>query len=505
MRHHIHANILLLILIMLLSGCTSALPVVTPAPVLLATAEPTTGAAPSTQSTPVEALTPAQATANSATPAMNATPVVTATLAPEHPSIAEALAAGLTYVASGFKVKLPTIESFTPAPPPALNSVEIEQALASGDWLVAISPVTVDEKGRGVRTIIISNDNRKETMRWWGQVDERGTASTIVFTGMPRPKSGKVKGMVGKIITLPEGSAYPRYFENQKGQRFGIASNKDVISALLAHMVEEDGRIQVWGELRYAVDDYNGRRILVHKYDLMDAEPETILARTQAKDATPQATPSPDSGAIDLGPIAIVYQPKPRTIIHGQVQVSGEVDNPASDQVIVRVENAEGQLLGESTVTIESPQDGRAPFAVNVAFTDPTGLSDGRIAIYAPDPATGQPLLLGWQEVRFAGDVGDMRVIIVQPEPGTAIRGQIQVAGRAENIPSDSLLVRVEDTAGVVMGKARAQIKPNGNWRAAIQFRRPKTVRPGIIAVYYIIPEGGVPVLLATQPINLKR
>ena len=425
--------------------------------------------------------------------------------APTHPTIAETLDAGLTYLASGFKVSLPAIERFTPTQPPALNSVEIEQALASGDWLVAISPAAVNEEGLGFRTIIISNDSGKETMRWWGQVDAYGTASTIVFTGMPRPQSAKVNGAIGKIITLPPGSVYPRYFENQKGQRFGIASNKEVIRVLLENMTEADGGIQVWGELRYAVNDYNGRRILVRNYDLKDTAPETILARAQAADASPQATPTSDSNAIDLGPIAIVYHPKPRAVIHGQVQVSGEVDNPASDQVIVRVENAEGQALGESAVSTDPPQDGRASFTAAVAFTDPTGVSDGRIAIYAPDPATGQTLLLGWQEVRFAGDVGDMRVTIVQPELETAIRGQIQVAGRAENIPANSLLVRVEDATGVVMGKAKAKIKANGNWRTAIQFRRPKTVRPGVIAVYYILPDGGARVLLATQPIKLKR
>ena len=504
MRHHRRVAILLISLILLLSGCTAALPVVTPAPILLATAEPTTGAMPPALSTPATAPATAQAAAPLAMPVATATLAARAISAPEHPTITETLAAGWTYVASGFKVDLPATDSFVPAQPPALSSVEIEQALASGDWLAAISPIAMDENGQGFRTVIISNDSGKETMRWWGQVDEYGTASTIVFTGMPRPKSAKINGATGKIITLPPGSAYERYFENQDGKRFGIASNKDVIRILLENMTEADGQIQVWGELRFAVNDYNGRRILVRNYDLKDVEPETILARAQAAN-TAQITPSPESDAIDLGPIAIVYHPKPRAIIHGQVHVSGEVDNPASDQVIVRAENTDGQILGEATVTTESPQDDRAQFTADVAFTDPPGLSDGRIAIYAPDPAAGQPLLLGWQEVRFAGDVGDMRVTIAQPESGTAIRGQIQVAGTATNIPSGSLLVRVEDATGVVMGKAKAKLKPNGNWRAAIQFRRPKTARPGVIAVYNVAPNGGVLVLLATQPVKLKR
>jgi len=494
------SSIIIFVLILLLfSGCSGALPVVTPAPVLLATAQPVT------ETVLPPGVTPAaqEMTSVTATPRPDSVPTVTKRPLSDHPTLAEALAAGLSYVQAGFKLKMPAANSFVPAQPPDLSSVEIEQALASGPWLAAVGPVSLDKNGRGYRIIILSNDRGKETMRWWGQVDEHGIASTTVFTGMPRPKSAKVNGMIGKIALLPAGSAYERYFENKKGQRFGIISNNGAISALLARMAEADGRIQVWGELRYAVDDYNGRRILVRNYDLKDVEPETILARSQTSPADQPAL-SPEA---DLGPSAIVRQPESQAVIHGQTQVAGEVDNPTGDQVVVRVENSDGQSLGEIIVTTEPPQDGRARFAAVIPFTDPSGLSEGRIAIYAPDPATNtnQPLLLGWQEVRFAGPVGDKRVTILQPESGTAINGAVLVKGQAQNIPSGSLLVRVEDTAGIVMGKARAHIGAVGNWGAKVSFRRPKTARAGVIAVYFVAPEGGVLVLLAMTPVKLKR
>ncbi len=486
---------ILLLVALVLSGCAFELPLTTPEPVMLVTSAPAAKTALPTVVGLQDETTPA------ASLDLTATPEPTAIPAPAHPTITETLAAGLTYVESGFRLTLPPLDSFTPTTPPELNSVQIEQALASGDWLAVISSAGWNENGHGFRTVIISNDSGKETMRWWGRVDARGLASTTVFTGMPRPKSKKANGMIGKIVPLPNGSAYPRYFENEKGQRFGIASNKKAISDLLENMTEADGRIQVWGEIRYAVNDYNGRRILVRKYDLKDAESETILARAQA-DAAP---PASESDAIDLGPIAIVYQPKPQAIIHGQAQVAGEVDNPAGDHVIVRVENAVGQTLGETTSHLRPTQDAAASFAAVVPFTDPPGLSNGRIAIYAPDAASGQPQLLGWQEVRFAGDVGDRRVTIVQPESGAAIRGKIQVAGRAQNIPSGVLLVRVEDAAGTVMGKARAKINAEGGWRTGIQFRRPKTARPGVIAIYDINPDNDSLILLAQTPVWLKR
>ena len=489
MKLRIIVTIVFLLASLTMVGCAFESPVVTPAPILLSTAQSAAGTV-----APIATASPIPVTSSATPPALEptATPENVATPAiplPDHPTITESLAAGLTYVQSGFKLQLPPADSFTPAQPPELSSVEIEQALASGPWLVAISPVGLNENGLGSRTVIISNDSGNKTMRWWGQVDEYGTASTVVFTGMPRPASVPVKGAVGKIIVLPPGSAYERYFENEDGRRFGIASNKEVISTLLANMTEADGLIQVWGELRYAVDDYNGRRILVRNYDLKDVEPETILARAQ--DAQQSTTASDENADIDLGPIAIIYEPKPRAVIHGQVQVVGEVDQPVGEQIVVRVELADHQTLGETRALLGPPQDGVARFAAVVPFTDPPGLSEGRIAIYGNDSTMGQLQLLGWQEVRFAGDVGEKQVTILQPEEGAAIRGQIQVAGRAENIPSGTLLVRVEDAAGDVLGKASARIGPKQGWRTTIQFRRPKTARPGVIAVYCENPDDG--------------
>lgn len=491
--------IIFVFVLLLLSGCSVALPVATPAPVQLATAQPVT----ETALPPAATLAVQAAASATAPPQPDPSPTVTPVPLPDTPTMTETLAAGLSYVQAGFKLKMPAADSFAPTQPPDLSSVEIEQALASGPWLAAIGPVGLDENDHSYRVIILSNESGRETMRWWGQVDEHGTASTTVFTGMPRPKSTKVKGIIGKIALLPEGSAYERYFENAKGQRFGIISNKEAISALLANMTEADGRIQVWGELRYAVDDYNGRRILVRNYDLKDVQPEVILARSQTSQAD-QPAPSSEAGEADLGPSAIVRQPQSRAVIHGQTQVAGEVDNLTGAEVIVRAEDADGQTLGEIAVAPEPPQDGRAQFTAVLPFADPPSLSEGRIAIYAPDP-TGQPLLLGWQEVRFAGPVGDMGVTILQPGSGTAIRGAVLVKGQAQNIPSGSLLVRVEDTAGVVMGKAKASIGTADNWGAKVSFRRPKTARAGVIAVYDVNSADGSLTLLALTPVKLKK
>ena len=483
-----------LVLLWFMSGCALEMPVVTPAPVVLATPVPT--------SSPPLASNPTATPQPTTPPAITPSPTLPATATPvrfTQPTVEETLRAGLTYLQAGFKLKMPPPEAFTPGEPPTdLEGVRIEQALHAAGWTVVISPIEALSPERGYRTIIFSKDTGRQVMRWWGQVDDQGLASTVVFTGMPRPKSTRVKGITGKVVQLPPGSAYPRYFEDMKGRRYGIATNKEAIRPLLERLTEADGRVQFWGELRYAVNDVNGRRILVRKYNLLDVSPEEVLART------PRGADRSDGGAegeIGIAPYAIIDAPLPHTVIHAQVQVRGEVGGLTDNQVILRVELADGRVLGEVTVPLIATGAGSATFSATVPFINPAVLSEGRIAVYAP--AGDEDALLGWTVVRFAGDVGDKRVVIQQPEAGAGIRGQVLVTGRAENISAGPFLVRVEDVAGTVYGKARAKLRADGFWQVQITFRRPKTARSGVIAVYQPTPDGLI--LLAQQPVRLKR
>jgi len=457
--------------------------------------------------TPIVIKLPIKATPTpQPTPTSTLTPTPTPTPILQHPTITETLQSGITYIRAGFKIiVISDAEAFTPVEPPEFNSVEIEQALFSEPWLAAIGPLETNEQGLHYRTIILSRKKGKATLRWWGEVDENGIASTVVSSGMPRPKSEKVKGMIGTITHTPPGSAYPYCFKNQKRQRFGITSNKTVIRNLLDNMTEADGRIQVWGELRYAVDDCLGRRILVDKYDLKDVDPETILGRTPATPSLQETvTPEVDEDR-NFGPIALIYEPKPHSFIRKTITVTGEIIEPVGNQIVIQVENEAEQVLGSTTISIEPQITTSAPFTATLSFADPPAISKGRIAVYAPELETGVLQLVGWQEIRLSGDAGDKQATILKPTLGATIRQKVRVVGQATNIPNDFLLVRVEDLAGVVMGKSKAKIDTAGNWQTVVQFRRPRTTRPGVIAVYVVNANDKTKVLLTRIPVKLKR
>ncbi len=485
-----------------LTGCTGELPAVTPEPVLLQPEHPSVQTLqptqPGAEGPNALALTPTAVSAPTVYP--TPTPIF-----PTHPTVTETLAAGLTYVRAGFKIAMPPAEAFVAADHPSdMEGVEIEATMMAKGWRADVSTIARDGYGLAYRNIILSKDVGGKVMRWWGLVDEHGTASTVVFTGMPRPKSSRVKGVTGRVVLLPEGSAYPRYFEDAKGRRYGLATNNETIQTLLANLREEDGRIQFWGELRYAVNDYYGRRILIRKYNLLDADPEEVLARASAAKQETHASAG-EGEDVEVGPWAVIYQPRPHAVIHAQVQISGEIAGLEGDAVVVRVEEKDGGVLGEASASVTSGESGDSRFTATVAFSDPPSMQNGRIAVYALAASSDEWMLLGWTEVILAGDVGNAEVTIVQPEADASVRGQVQVAGQAKGLEGVELLIRVEDMAGVVFGKARAVVANDGSWRARVKCRRPKTVRPGQIVVYRVHPTQGGLILLARTPVTLKR
>ncbi len=400
---------------------------------------------------------------------------------------------------------MPPAEAFNAADQPSeMEGVEVEATMMAKGWRADVSTIARHDDGRAYRNIILSKDVGGKVMRWWGLVDEHGTASTVVFTGMPRPKSSRVKGITGHVILLPEGSAYPRYFEDGKGRRYGLATNNETIQTLLANLTEEDGRVQFWGELRYAVNDYYGRRILIRKYNLLDADPEGVLARASTTKRETHAS-AWEGEDVEVGPWAVVYQPRTHAVIHAQVQISGEIVGLEGDTVVVRVEDKDGGVLGESSASLIPNGSGDSRFAATVAFSDPPSMQNGRVAVYAMAAGADEEVLLGWTEVLLAGDVGNAEVTIVQPEADVRIRGKVQVSGRAKGLEGVELLIRVEDMAGVVFGKARTMVANDGAWRVRVTCRRPKTVRSGQIVVYRVHPTDGGLILLARAPVTLKR
>ncbi len=487
----------------ILAGCAVPPSVVTPAPVLLATPVPLTAEATAASSvippsqplpTPSAQVTPA--------PASFLTPVASPTVpAPAHPTITETLTAALAYVEAGFLLDMPPAEAFAPTTEAAApEGMTVETILTAQGWEALIGPAEIDSPGPSRRLIWLRKEGKKKVLSWLGQVDAQGVASSMAFSGLPRPKSKRVKGLTGWVKPLPPGSAYPRYFEDQKGRRYGLATNKPEIQALLEHLTPEDGAIQVWGELRYAVNDYNGRRILVRKYNLLAADPAQILAR---------ATPSPSATAPSQSQVpgqtvyyASISQPRSHDVIHTQVVVTGEVGGGYQGPLRVQVEDAQGQVLGQAQVEGMSDAHGLVHFSAEVPFQNPPALSTGRVAVYLP--GQGPEGLLGWTEVRFAGDVGDMQVRVLQPQADMGIRGKVLVSGQAAQLPTQTLLVRVEDTAGVVMGKAQASVAQDGTWQTVVKCRRPKTARAGVVAVYVVRADGGL-ILLAQTPVKLQR
>ena len=152
---------------------------------------------------------------------------------------------------------------------------------------------------------------------------------------------------------------------------------------------------------------------------------------------------------------------------------------------MLQVEDKDEHVLGQGVATVNTDNGGQAGlFEGEVTFENPTTASDGRIALYAEDPATGELMLLAWVNVRLAGAKSGRSAHILVPEQGAGVSGSVVVSGTASNVTDNIVLVRVEDLSGSVWGQARAKTNAvdassTGNWEVKLKVQQPPTGRAG--------------------------
>ena len=342
-----------LVSVLLLSGC--AYPAALPTPALEATSTLEAQAAPTetrprseepigTQialDTPISLTTPATgeiigtAVAPMATAETLPEPTPDVTPTPILPSPEQARDRALDFLREAYQLRLPANDSFT--------AVENASAVEGFQWIATYTsgPVTVavgapqNVEDRYVVPVKIDND--QANAHWWGEVDSSDLVATTVAAGLPRPRSRDVSAWIGHVVKLPAGSPYDDDFEGAQGNRHGIDSNVGNVLTILDSLNGYIGRVKIWGELRYGVDDYNGRRILVRKIELLDgplsedtgqsgatAEPEPIPTTTASVESLSSNT--------DFGPSGAILSPLPHGVIASPVQVMGEAEGAFENQ-----------------------------------------------------------------------------------------------------------------------------------------------------------------------------
>ncbi len=478
--------------VMMLSACVSTLPLQVPSPPTVQTAS-----TPAPQP-PEDGITPEASVIPDAEP--SATPVPTPVPTPP-PDQARDLA--LQYVTEAYQLDLPAPEQFGEIDAATVEVTGMEKLIAygSGPWLVVVG--SSDNTPANALDVLI--DNTKSQSRWWGQVDTAGYVITIVSVGMPRPDSKAVVGWKGRVVSLPDDSPYDDYFEGAKGNRHGIFSNDPDIQAILQRLSQYDGRVQVWGELRYAAADYNGRQILVDRIELLDGPlPESDTTKPAESDATATVTAEPE---LELGPSGTITSPPFGAILVDHVLVSGSAEGVFENFVLVRVELADGEVLGEAGATTNAADIGEmGQYTVDVTFRNPPTTTEGRVALYNESARDGSLSLLAWVNVRFAGAADSQQAAsILSPAADSRIKGVVEITGTAVGVHNNRVLVRIEDLIGGVWGQGRTKTDTLGNWQIKITMRKLPTARPGRIAVYDVNPDSGKKVLLSQIEVYLRR
>lgn len=526
--------LLCLILALSLLGCVSSLPTTTTAPSApattkeaLATGEP---AASEPAADATNAVTPtAQLEATSevtlteeaaTTEPMTVTAVVTTSTAGQAseqgvlPEKARDLA--IAYLAAGYKVNLGDPASFAPADLTLETAgSKVRTSYASGPWQIFVLEPQ-DAGGRIVTPVVLSNS--ENDTRWWGEVGNDELVTTTVAARMPRPWSNDVAGWVGTIVKLPSGSPYDDYFEGLKGNRFGIDSADANVMTQLEGLGNYTGRVKVSGELQYALPDYDGRRLMVSRIELLDTpsseQPASQSDVPQSDAPAPvAATPATQAGIADdsgaSGASGALTGPLPGAALTRTVEVVGEAVGLFENKVVVQVETEDGTVIGKGVLVTDAADMGQSGhFSGQVLFDNPAAAGKGRVAIYAESPADGSLNLLSWVNIKLAGPAADASATITEPVAGAKVKRTVSVKGIATGVGGQPLLVRVEDLAGTVFGQKRVKLVGDAGetdtWAVEFGVRVPRTARPGRIVVY-ATTAGGDLSPLASVNVDLTR
>ncbi len=433
--------------------------------------------------------------APSPTPSPIPTPALPKALEP-----ATVLATALDYLNGVYLVNLPASTSF--------NSVEASQDIAAdveivatygkAPWQVSLSDIQFRENG-ATRTVIVANESTEA--RWWGEVNELGIVSTTAEAGFTTPDPERVRGWVGQIIKLPEGSPHDDYFVSEGRGIHGIDSLDPALLAELERYQDQPGLVKVFGILLYGVDDYNGRQLLINELEhrggpvpdpLPDADPSAVT--TEQTDAT----------TTFYGPTGALTNALPGSILRDSVSVSGQAEAVFEDKVIVQIEDDDGNVLGQAIVQLTPSTSGSdGTFSVDVAFENPARAGEGRISLYAEDPTDGSLMLLTWANIRYAGSPSELEGTILTPSEGEVIKNSVKVRGVVAGLPNSEVLVQVEDLTGSYWGRTKTPTNNAGEFSKTIKFRNPATARPGLVAIYEINPIDNSLKLLAAQEVRL--
>jgi len=227
--------------------------------------------------------------------------------------------------------------------------------------------------------------------------------------------------------------------------------------------------------------------------------PDTAVASDSTAAPAPTATPF-------FGPTGALANTLPGSILRDRITVNGQAGSVFENKVIIQIEGDEGEVLGQAITQLTPSDNGDdGAFIVDVAFENPPRAEEGRIALYAEDPANGSLMLLTWVNIRFAGSTGELEGTILAPAEGEVIKKAVKVRGVVAGLPNSEVLVQVEDLTGTYWGRIKTPTNSAGEFSKTVKFRHPATARPGLIAIYEINPIDNSLKLLAAQDIRLLK
>lgn len=226
---------------------------------------------------------------------------------------------------------------------------------------------------------------------------------------------------------------------------------------------------------------------------------------------------TPDSGAVTEPEQIWIMRPGPGSRLVSPIQVQGQADATFENQLSLRLISREGEILTETSATIEAPLGKGGPFAGEVTFP----VSENRPAllqVYSSSPRDGGTIHLSSVPVTLLAEGPEQiesppgyaeAIRIEAPQAGDTLSGgSVTVTGHGRASFENNLVVELigpggESLAESAVTVAASDLGQPGGFEVQLRYGS-SAGGPGRIVVWDPSPIFGGPVHLASVEVHLK-
>jgi hypothetical protein len=213
----------------------------------------------------------------------------------------------------------------------------------------------------------------------------------------------------------------------------------------------------------------------------------------------------------------VITEPKVAASLVSPVHIEGEADPTFEQNLVIRVLDEDGDVVGSGTAQIQADVGKRGAYSADIPFTV-TSEQPGRIIVFNESARDGHTIHLNSVEVRLKpsgettpgiadGGSDQEAIVIHSPRLGESVAPTVTITGEAAPTFEQHLSALIRDETGAVIASGSTIIEADAGQRGPFSITLSYSVpvaQAGSVIVFDTSPRDGGVVHLASVEVRLN-